>query len=89
MNVAETLNVAEALNEAIMFANVGLTANEKTLAGWKAARRKAQALEECAASLELILPLAKGYVAHNNVGNNRQFISDAEAALLKLQESDK
>ena len=37
------------------------------------------------AALELILPLGKGYVAANNVGNNRAFIADAETALAKAR----
>ncbi|MGV2099013.1 hypothetical protein [Rhizobium sp. 21-4511-3d] len=32
-------------------------------------------------ALELILPLAKGYAATNNVGNNGAYIAQAEAAL--------
>ncbi len=37
------------------------------------------------AALELILPMAKGYVALNSVGNNRAFISQAEAAIAKAR----
>lgn len=48
-----------------------------------AANGRVEMLED---SLRLILPLAKGYVAHNNVGSNRKYIEIAEAALSNLNE---
>lgn len=36
-------------------------------------------------ALNLILPLAKGYVAHNNVGSNRRYIKAAEEAINRAQ----
>jgi predicted RNase H-like nuclease (RuvC/YqgF family) len=48
-----------------------------------AANGRVEMLED---SLRLILPLAKGYVAHNNVGSNRKYIEIAEATLSNLNE---
>ena len=36
-------------------------------------------------ALELILPLAKGYVAKNQVGSNQQYVESAEAAIAKAR----
>lgn len=45
------------------------------------ALERSRAVQEIAKHLWLILPLAKGYVDKNNVGNNMQFVADAEEAL--------
>ena len=41
---------------------------------------------ELVEALELIIPLAKGYVAHNEVGSNRKYLNIAEQVLSKYKE---
>jgi len=44
---------------------------------------------ELLAALELILPMAKGYAAVNQVGSNKAFCEIAEAAILKAEQQMK
>ena len=48
-------------------------------------KSKSEALE----ALDLILPLAKGYVANNPVGSNQKYIRIAEAVLAKADKESK
>jgi len=48
--------------------------------------RKLDLVPELVVALELILPLAKGYVAHNEVGSNRKYLNIAEQVLSKYRE---
>jgi hypothetical protein len=46
-------------------------------------------LEVALEALTLILPLAKGYAALNDVGSNRQYCANAESAIAELKEAIK
>ena len=43
-------------------------------------------LEETVVMLQLIIPLAKGYVVEHPVGSNQRYVNEAEAALRPLGE---